>query len=143
MEAGDAERVRLDLAQLVAVEPAHAGDAVRGRAPLELPQPLQLAFVEGDDELAALLVRDPALLDVRAQQLDAAPAELRLQRPGRVVDAGVDDAAVAAGLVERDVLLLLEHGHGRVGALLGEPSRYREAEDSGADDADARFAHVR
>ncbi len=111
------------------------------RSALELPQPVELALVERDDELAALLVREPAPLDVGAQQADAAPAELRLERARRVVDAGVDDAAVAAGLVERQVVLLLQHRHRRVGAQLGEPPRHREADDPGADDPDPRLRH--
>ena len=133
--------MRLDLAQRLPLEPAHAGNAVRPRSALELPQPVELALVERDDELAALLVREAALREVGAQQADAAAAELRLERARRVVDAGVDDAAVAAGLVERQVVLLLQHGHRRVGAQLGEPPRHREADDPGADDPDPQRSH--
>src|SRR5581483_6842000 len=138
----DAGRVRLDLAQLVALDPAQAGDAVRGRAPLELAQAVELRRVERDDELAARLQRDRALLAVGAEQLHAAPAERRLQRPRRVVDAGVDDAAVAARLVARDRVLLLEDSDGRVRAQLAQPPRDGQPDDPGPDDADPHRAHL-
>ena len=103
MDARDAGRVRLDLAQLVALDPTQARHAVRRRPPLELAQAVELRRVERDDELPALAQRQPTLGAVGAQELAAAPAETRLERSRRVVDACVDDAAVVTGLVERDV----------------------------------------
>ena len=65
------------------------------------------------------------------------PAEPGLERAGRVVDAGMDDAAVAPGLVRRDVALLLEHRDGGVRAQLGQAARHGEPDDPGADDPDS------
>ncbi len=84
-----------------------------------------------------VLEGDGALRAVRAQQLHSAPAQLRLQRARRVVDARVYHAAVPAGLMRGDLVLLLEHGDRRVGLDLGETPCDGEADDPGADDADA------
>ncbi len=51
------------------------------------------------------------------------------------------DAAVAARLVQRDVVLLLEHGHRRVGPELRQATRDGEPEDAGADDSNALARH--
>src|SRR5436853_607279 len=67
-------------------------------------------------------------------------AEAGLQRAGRVVDAGVDHAAVVAGLVEADVLLLLEHAHRAVRAPDEQLARDGEAEDARADHRDVAVA---
>jgi hypothetical protein len=111
VQRGDAARVRLDLTQAGAVEAPQARHAVRVPAPLELVEARQLGLVERDDHLAAALVRDLVALAVLVQLARALDAEPRLQRPGRVVDPGVHYAAVVAGLVTPDAVLLLEHAH--------------------------------
>ena len=135
--------VRLQLAELVRIQPANVRHAVRLRAPLELAQPLELALVEGDDDLPALDVADVALLAVRAQEPDPASAELRLERSRRVVDAGVRDPAVPTRLVSRDRGLLLQDRDDRVRPELRQAARDGEADDPGAHHADllARTAH--
>ena len=81
-------------------------------------------------------VRDRALLAELVQLARTRRAQPRLERPRRVVDAGVDHAARVAGLVEADVVLLLEHRHAQVRRAPRELARRRQAEDSGADDGD-------
>ena len=135
--------VRLELAELVAVEPPRPRHAVRVCASLELAQAVELALVEGHDELPALDVRQRALRAVRPQQVDPAAAEAGLERPRRVVDPGVDDAAVAPRLVGRDLGLLLEHGDHGAGPGLAQPTRDREPDDPCADHPDALAGHVR
>ena len=137
MQPGDAGRMGLDLPQLVSLEPPHARHAVLDRAPLELAQAAELGLVDGNDELAAFLVGDPPLGAVRLELRDPEAAEPGLQRSGRVVDARVHDAAVAPGLVRRDVGLLLEHRHRCVRAQLGQAARDSEPDDPGADDPDS------
>jgi hypothetical protein len=48
----------------------------------------------------------------------------------------VDDAGVVAGLVRRDLGLLVEHREAEARALLQKAARRREAEDARADDDD-------
>ena len=96
----------------------------------------QLRLVARDDQLAALLERDAVLLAVGVQVARALHAQPRLERAGRVVDAGVDHAAVAAGLVLGDLALALEHHHARVRAAPQELARDGEPEDAAAHDGD-------
>src|SRR5262245_29639177 len=95
----DAAGVGLDLPYLVCREPTEAGHCVRTPTPLELVETLDLALVGGDDQLPGapvgyLPLRAEGIKGARA--LDAQPC---LQRPGLVVDAGVDDTARMARLV--------------------------------------------
>ncbi len=109
----DARRVRLDLAQAVGVQPPHARHAVGVRAPLDLGERRQLAVAEGDDELADAVDRDAVALAVRVHPRGAVDAQLGLQRAGRVVDAGMDHAAVVTGLMRRGRGLALDDEHAR------------------------------
>src|SRR5947199_286533 len=77
---------------------AQAGDRVGASAALELVQARALALVQRDDDLAAALDGDAALLAVVVQPRGALDAQARLQRPRLVVDPGVDDPGVVAGL---------------------------------------------
>ena len=54
---------------------------------------------------------------------------------------GVDDAAVAARLVLRDLVLLLEHGHRGVRSQLGQAPRNGETDDPRAHDAEPQARH--
>ena len=60
-------------------------------------------------------MRDPVLGGERLHLLLAAAAELGLQRARRVVDAGVEDAGVVAGLVRGELVLLLQQRELRPG----------------------------
>jgi len=79
MQPGDAGRMGLDLAQLVSLEPPHARHAVLDRAPLELPQAVELGLVDGHDELAAFLVGDLPLGAVGVELRDTEAAEPGLE----------------------------------------------------------------
>ena len=74
------------------------GTCVGAAAALELVQARELALVQRDDDLAAALDGDAALLAVVVQARGALDAQARLQRARLVVDAGVDDPGVVAGL---------------------------------------------
>ena len=73
---------------------------------------------------------------VLVEQRGAAHAELGLQRARRVVDPGVDDARVVAGLVGRRPRLLLEHADALGGAAAAQLAGDGEADDATADDGD-------
>ena len=124
----------LDLAQLLRPDAAQAGHAVLARAALELVQPRQVRVAHRDDDLPAGLRGDPMVGAVGVQRVRALAAQPRLQRPGRVVDALVDDAAVVGGLVRAEPVLALEHEH--AAAAQRERPRRGQADDPPADDRD-------
>ena len=69
-----------------------------------------------------------------AQEAPAAlEAEAGLQRARFVVDPGVDDAAVVAGLVARDHGFLLQDREPQVRSALQELARHRQADDPASD----------
>ena len=63
---------------------------------VQRPEPVHLVFIQGDDDLAAHLVRQAVLTAEGEQHLSAVPAVFRLERSGLVVDRGVNDARVSA-----------------------------------------------
>src|SRR5437667_7688856 len=111
MERANPAHLRLDLPEIVFVDESDAGRAVLACAHEQVVEAGELVLVDGDDDLAALLVRDAVLVAVRVELTAALHAEARLQRARRVVDAGVDDTAVVTRLVARRARLLLEHEH--------------------------------
>ena len=135
-ERADAGRMGLELTDALGPDLLEAGDLVGHRALADGREGRKLGRVERDDELAGPLDRDAALVAVRLQVALALATEARLQRAGRVVQPGVEHAAVVAGLMARDVRLLLDERDAQVGVRLQEPERGRESEDPGADDAD-------
>jgi hypothetical protein len=139
-QGGDARDVGLEFAQLGLLQPADARDAVGQGAALQFAELDGLGLATRDDELAALVVGEPLLLAVRLEEPDALAGQGRLGGAGGVVDAGVDDAGVAAGLVLGDLVFLLEDGHGV--ARGGQLARDGEPDDAGADDSDVLgFGH--
>src|SRR3954471_25014275 len=100
--------VCLDHCDLVGADPSQPRYAVRVPTTFQLGQAGQLALARGDDQLAAALRLDPVLRAVLVELPRALHAQLRLQRSGRVVDAGVDHAAVPGRLDESDVGLALD-----------------------------------
>ena len=142
VQAGDAGDVRLVLADAVRAEPGER-HAVGGAALEELLQPRQLVLRRGDHDLAGHLVRDPVL----AAELDHLPGALdrvpRFAAAGHVVEATVDHAAVVAGLVRGEPLLLLQHQHAQVRPGAAELVRRGHADDPAADDHDVvRVPHA-
>ena len=94
-----------------------------------------ITFPQRSNGIAVLL----AELVQLARALDAQP---RLERARRVVDARVDDSAVVAGLVEADVVLLLEDDDRAARVAAVQLARDREPEDAGADDGDVYVARA-
>ena len=88
----------------------------------------RLLVLEGDDELSGLAVGDAELRGQSVDQAQPVDVGLRLERPGRHVEAGVDDAAVALADAFGEVGLLSRRGgaSGRSGkARAGRRSRRR------------------
>ncbi|MNE35350.1 hypothetical protein D3C80_1291040 [compost metagenome] len=97
-DASQADDVRLALAQLGGRQPITL-DAVGFGAVPQRAHALHFQVVGGYQQLAALVVGNAVLVTEGLGGLVAFQAETRLQAARRVIDAGVDDAAVMAGLV--------------------------------------------
>src|SRR5690606_3912357 len=78
------------------------------------------------------LVRDTVLGTEFIELRLARDAQLRAQRARRIVDAGVDDLAVARARLRADDVVLLEHHD--LAPAHGQSPRDGEADDARADD---------
>src|SRR5689334_8158339 len=107
--------MRFDLPDFLRLHHSDALAAVFVRPAAEFGQARQLLLVRGNDQLAAEAVGDLLLVAIPDQFGPAGDAEAGLERARLVVDAGVDDAAVVAGLVLPDLRLLLQHHQARAG----------------------------
>ena len=126
--------MRLELAHPLRTDRLEALDAVLAGLRLERLEARQLVLRQGHDELADPLDLDPPLRAVRLERDLALAAEAGLERTRRVVQAGVDDAAVVAGLVGRELRLALDDQDPQPGPALEHLAGGREAEDPAADD---------
>ena len=115
-----------------AAEPDEIGDAVGLGLGFERGELVDLARVHRHQELAASLVGNAELLAERVQHRFAVDAEPRLVEPRRIVDAGVDDFAVARTDPRADPAFAFDDDHLPPGA--GERPRDGEADDARADD---------
>lgn len=104
-----------------------------------MPAPLQqflklisLSLIGGYYQLAQPAVADAVFLAKLVEGLVSGQAQPGLERALRVVDAGVDDAAVAAAyfLAELGVLFQYEN----ISSPTGQPGGDGQADDTGADD---------
>jgi hypothetical protein len=141
VEGGQPGGVRLDLAELVGTDATQPGYVVAARGLLEGVQPTQLGGVDRHHEFAALVVRDPVLQAVVAQQLAAPGAQLGLEAPGLVVDAGVHHPRVVPGLVRGQPVLLLEDHDAGARPPSRELPTDRQTHDPAPDDPDRLLGH--
>ena len=74
-----------------------------------------LRRVGGDDQLAGPRVRNVVLRAERVQPIAPLDAQPRLQRSGRIVDAGVNDAAVVGARLHPRAGMALEEADGLAG----------------------------
>ncbi len=126
-----ATQLRLERARLGGGERPQVGHPVRLGLPTDRVQLRELVLGGGHEQLAAAPVGDAALVAVAVERVLARDAEARLERAGRVVDAGVDDLGVArAGLGADRVGGLQDH---YLPAGEREGARHGQADDTGAD----------
>src|SRR5260221_4240218 len=139
-EAAERGERRLDPAKRVGAEEFEILDAVRRRLGADALEQAELALLAGDDELAQPFVRHAALGAIGVEHLAAGDAGARLETTPRIIDAGMDDLAVARGGLEADAVFALQHHHLDAGAR--QRPRHREPDHPGADDdAFDRFRH--
>ncbi len=131
-EAADRGERRLDPAQLVGADIFEIADAVGHRAGADAVEQGELAFLASDDQLAEPLVRHAALGAIGVEHLAPGDAGARLETALRIIDAGMDDLAVARRSLEADAVFALQHHDLDAGAR--QRPRHREPDHPGADD---------
>ncbi len=136
VQCGDRRDVRLVLAGLRGGEPGD-GQPVGQTALLQGGQAVELAGGGRHDQLPGDPVRHPLVAGQREQGRRARTAPERLAAARRVVQARVHHPAVAAGLVARPVVLLLDHRHLRRRVVAQHPLGHGEPHDAAADHDDA------
>ena len=110
MKCCEAFGVRFDAKQAIAVEQGDVGDAVGQGTVMDGVKAFDFCVVGGDDDFAAFVEGDVMFGSEVGQEGDASAAEGGFQAAGFVVEAGVDDTGVVAGLVGGRVVFLLEEG---------------------------------
>jgi hypothetical protein len=125
VQRGRAAQRGLHRARLGFRQQAQVGHAVGGGALADPLQPAGLLLRGRDDQLAAIVVRHAAVAAEIVEAALAVDAGARDQAAGGVVDAGMDDLAVAGRGLGADALGGVEHQHlapgQRQGAGDGEP----------------------
>ena len=129
---GDATELRLERARLCGGERPQVRYTVRVGLLLDRVQFRELLLVGRDEQLAAALVGDRALVAIAVERVLARHAEPGLQRAGRIVDAGMDDLGVARAGLGADRVRGFQHHHLAAGER--ERAGYRESHHAGADD---------
>ena len=130
----------LERARLLAAQPDEIGDAVGLGLGFERSEFVDLACVRRHQELAASLVRNAELSAKRVQHRFAVDAEPRLVEPRRIIDAGVDDFAVARTDARANSALALDDDHLPPGP--SERPRNGKADDPRADDETLNQFHL-
>ena len=124
---------------------ASAPESGRSSTPFARPRARRVAsactlgVLDRDDELADPLVRDAVTRAELVELRVARHAEPRLQRAGGVVHPGVDDLAVAAGLLGAVALRALEQHEVREEG--GQAGGDRQTDDARPDDRHPRVGH--
>src|SRR5215204_493948 len=116
-------------------------DAVGAGAFIERLHARQLGWFGGYEELAALLIVDALIAAEPRRRLHALAAELGFETSRLVIDTGVDDPAVAPGLVTRQRGLLLQHRDGDPREPLRHLHRRGEADDAPANHRQIEISH--
>jgi hypothetical protein len=124
--------MRLDLAQLVFVEPAQATESVLGPTAKEIAGSVDFGFVRCHDDFAALLERDVVIAAERNHLAQPRERKLGLQRTRGVVQSGVQHAAVVRRLMTTDVRFLFEENDPVVATGLPKLVGTREADEATA-----------
>ena len=127
-------------ARLLAAEPNEIVDAVGLGLGFKRGELVDLARVHRHQELAASLVRYAELLAERVQHRLAVDAEPRFDEPRRIVDAGMDDFAVARTDAPADPAIGFDDDH--LAPSASERPRDGKTDHARADDKALNQFHV-
>ena len=122
----------LERARLRAAQPDEIGHAVGLGLGFERGELADFSLVHRHQELAASLVGHAELLGERVEHRLALDAEPRLVEPGRIIDAGMDDFAIARTHTLADSAFALDDDDLAPGER--ERTRHGEPDDARADD---------
>ncbi len=140
-EGEEASGMGFYFADLFGWEEAEAAEAVLLAAVVEVVETREFGGVGGDDKFAADFVADRVFLAEGEHLPDAVNGEAGFVGAGLVVEAGVEDSGIVAGLVAADGGLLFEDGDLGVGEAVLESEGGGEADDAAANDGDAGGGH--
>ncbi len=139
-EGRDAVQFRLEAPRLRRVEAFEIIDAIDARRVRNPVERRKLRLAGGDDDLAELRVREPMLAAIGVEATAALDAGRRLQAVLGIVDAAVDDLAVARRGLETDGPGALDDHH--FTACQRQCPRRGETDHPGADDHAFDFVHA-
>ena len=141
VNGGDARHMRFDFEHLRAVQQAEALQAVLLAALVEVVQAGQFGFVHRNHELAADFMADAVLFAEGNHFLNAGNGQPGFERTRLVVQSGVKNAAVVAGLVAGDAVFLFKDNDLRGRKAAGQFHGSGQANYSAANDDDPLFSH--
>ena len=112
-------------------------DAIFGAACVQLLERLLLVRVVGNHQLARAPERNAVALAVLEEQTRAFDAVSRLQRPARIVEAGVNDLAVVRAGAQARARFAFQHADALAAA--GNGQRRGQTDHAGAHDDACRW----
>ncbi len=122
----------LKRARVLAAEPNEIGDAIGLGLSFKRSELVDLSCVRRHQKLSASLVRNARLPAERVQHRFAIDAEPRFDEPRRIIDAGVDDFAIARTDAVANPARFFDDNDFPAGP--SEPPRDRETDHACADD---------
>ena len=132
MQGQGALKFRLEASRRIAIQPLKIVDTAGARIH---PEPFELACLgraRRHRELAAAAVADAVHLAVPVQKIAPEHAKACFQRAWSIVNAGVNDFAVARADMQAGVALALDDDD--LAAAARDGARHGKSDDSGADD---------
>jgi hypothetical protein len=124
--------VRLVIANFSAGKGPHTRNAIGKGAAIKFVECRPLPFFGSDDQLSADLVRDGVGFTKAHHLCRTFDAELRLERPGTIINARVDNTTVVTSLVDRQLRFFLQYEHAKVWISGGKFFRRGQPNNSGS-----------
>ena len=131
-----------DFPQALGADDFQSLDAVGDAALVQVFQAAQFGLVGSHDDLAAAFIFDFVFIAKAQQLLHPGDAEIGFVRAGAVVNAGMDYAAVVAGLVGRQLRFFFQHRHPQAGETLRQVHGGGKPDDAPADDGGVVLSRV-